>query len=165
MRLSRYPWSLAAILAFSLNQHCAAAGDDWPCWRGPDANNHSSSAQPPTHWDKNAHVAWSVEVPGRGHASPCVSGDKIFLASADDEQSTQFLLGFDRHSGALQWKTLLHQAELPAIHANNSHASATPACDGEAVFVPMVSADQLRLSCVELNGRIRWQERVGSTLR
>jgi outer membrane protein assembly factor BamB len=161
MQLRFNQWLLAAILTVSSFQRYAVASDDWPCWRGPDANNHASSTRAPTHWGEKANVAWSVDVSGTGHASPVVCGDKIFLASADVEQSTQFLLSFDRNSGALLWKTQLHHAKLPAVHVNNSHASATPACDGKAVFVPMVCSDQLWLSCVELNGRIRWQQKIG----
>lgn len=161
MHVRRHSSTISALVAVVLLHYPAIASDDWPCWRGPDANNYSSSATPPTHWDKHEHVAWSVEDPGRGHASPCVCGDKIFLASADEERKTQFLLAFDRNTGAQLWNTQLHQGELPAIHANNSHASATPACDGNAVFVPMVNADQLWLSCVELMGRLRWQVKIG----
>lgn len=149
------------MLALLLPPTCAGAADNWPGWRGPQANNHSAATQPPTHWSKDENIAWSVEVPGRGHASPCLWGDQIFLATSDDEQETQSLLSFDRHSGELHWQTQLHHGKLPAIHANNSQASATPACDGESVFVPLVSDDQLWLSAVDRKGAIRWQEKLG----
>jgi outer membrane protein assembly factor BamB len=159
----RASFLLPAIVGFGLHWLAIIApAADWPGWRGPTANNHSHDSNPPTRWTSVENIAWKIEVPGRGHASPCVVGDRIVLASADDEGQTQFLLCFDRSSGKLLWRTLLHDGPLPAIHANNSHASATPACDGEAIYTSMVSDGQLWVSSVAINGDIRWQKSVGA---
>ena len=54
----------------------------WGQWRGPDATGVSRHADPPLTWSETEHVAWKVEVPGRGSASPIVWGDEVFLLTA-----------------------------------------------------------------------------------
>ncbi|MGH9722932.1 MAG: PQQ-binding-like beta-propeller repeat protein, partial [Bryobacteraceae bacterium] len=58
-----------------------AADDDWPRWRGP---NHDGMARgdAPTEWSDTKNVAWKVAVPGRGHSSPVIWGNKIFITTA-----------------------------------------------------------------------------------
>jgi outer membrane protein assembly factor BamB len=150
---------VALVVALGRQQ---VVGDDWPNWRGPCGNNHSAAVGPPTEWSPRSGVVWSTEVPGLGHASPCVCGDKIFLASADEELGAQFLLCYRRATGELDWRTELQRGKLPSIHANNSHASATPACDGDTVFVPLVGDDELWLTAVSITGKVRWGQRIGA---
>ena len=54
----------------------------WGQWRGPEANGVARQADPPLTWSETDNVAWKVEVPGRGTASPIVWGDKVFLLTA-----------------------------------------------------------------------------------
>lgn len=135
--------------------------DDWPCWRGPSGDNRSTARNPPVEWSATRNVAWKVDVPGRGHASPCVVGTKIFIASAEESADTQFLLCYDRVGGQQSWRVDLHHRALPSIHNNNSHASATPACDGEAVYTAFASGGELTVSAISLDGKILWQKSAG----
>ena len=134
---------------------------DWPCWRGASGTNHSGDEQAPVEWSSTDNVLWKVAVPGRGYASPCIVGDHIFLPSADDKEKTQFLLCFARDDGHLLWREQLRSGGLPPINKFNSHASATAACDGESVYVALVSDDQLWVSAVSLAGELLWQQSVG----
>ena len=54
----------------------------WGQWRGPEATGVGRHADPPLTWSETEHIAWKVEVPGRGSASPIVWGDKVFLLTA-----------------------------------------------------------------------------------
>jgi outer membrane protein assembly factor BamB len=83
------------------------------------------------------------------------------LPSADDEEKTQFLLCFARNDGHLLWRAELHSGGLHPINKFNSHASATAACDRQAVYVALVSNDQLWVSAVSLAGELLWQKSVG----
>ncbi len=57
------------------------ADDDWPWWCGPNRDNIAARGQdPPLHWSQTDNVIWKVQVPGRGHGSPCLWGDAVFLA-------------------------------------------------------------------------------------
>src|SRR5262245_45742620 len=53
--------------------------DDWPWWRGPTLDNKSRDTQAPTKWSRTENVAWKTPVRGRGHSSPVLWGDRVFL--------------------------------------------------------------------------------------
>jgi outer membrane protein assembly factor BamB len=66
--------------------HAMAAGADdyWPTWRGPAATGTAAQGNPPVTWSESENVKWKVELPGRGHSSPVIWGDKVFLLTAID---------------------------------------------------------------------------------
>ncbi len=59
----------------------ADAPDAWPWWRGPEFNGVARGDAPLT-WSDKEHIAWKVQVPGKGHSSPVIWGDRIFLTTA-----------------------------------------------------------------------------------
>lgn len=134
---------------------------DWPWWRGPTRDNKvTGEAQPVLEFSENQHVIWKTAVPGRGHASPTLVGDKIFLATAIDE--TQAVVAFDRASGEQLWLTEVNEGQLPPkIHAKNTHASSTVACDGERVFANFYNDKTIHLVALTLDGKKDWEQRVG----
>jgi outer membrane protein assembly factor BamB len=134
--------------------------DDWPCWRGPHGDGTSEGA-PPRTWSVSANVAWKVAVPGRGHSSPVVRGDRVYLSTADEDAGVQSLLCYERSAGSLLWNMEVHRGGLMARHDKNSHASSTPACDGRCVYVAFVNHDALWLSAIASDGGLAWQTRVG----
>ncbi len=135
---------------------------DWPCWRGPHGNGVSDDPDPPLTWSATENVRWRVPVPGRGHASPVVWGDRVFVATADESEGTQSLVCYDRADGRQVWATEVHRGGLMAKHAKNSHASATPACDGRRVYVAFARAGAIWVSAVDMaDGRIAWQAEAG----
>lgn len=109
-----------------------AFAENWPQWRGPRMDGTSLDAGFPVKADAQS-VKWKTELPGSGHASPIVWGDRIFTVSAT-ESGERLLLCLDRASGKLLWQTNVLNAPLEAIHRLNSQASSTPATDGEKVF-------------------------------
>jgi len=139
-----------------------AAAGDWPWWRGPTLNNAAAAGQnPPLKWSPTENVLWQVKLPGRGHGSPCIVGKRIFLPSADPDKQTIWLLCLDRDSGQRLWQTPVWQGALPKVHKNNSHASATPACDGERIFFPYQTDKDVRVAAVDLDGEVVFNEPVG----
>ena len=36
----------------------------------------------PLHWSDTEHIKWKAEIPGRGHSSPVIWGDKVFVTTA-----------------------------------------------------------------------------------
>lgn len=117
-------------------QHSLRA-ENWPGWRGPRGDGTINELYVPSRWDgiSGEGIAWKVPVPGLGHGSPIVWDDRIFLPSFLPDTSERVLLCFDRRSGALLWQESVLDSPPETKHKLNSHASSTPATDGEFVFV------------------------------
>jgi len=139
-----------------------AAADDWPWWRGPNLNNHATAGQkPPLKWSEKENVLWRVELPGRGHSTPCLRGGRVFVSAGDRQQEAVWLLCLERASGKKLWQTEIYHGPFPKIHEDNSPASATPACDGERVFLPYQTEDAVCLAALDLEGKMIWNRAVG----
>ena len=71
--LSNYAFTQERLTDYEMN---------WPQWRGPFATGVAPAGDPPVEWNENMNVKWKAEIPGRGHATPIIWGDQIFLLSA-----------------------------------------------------------------------------------
>jgi outer membrane protein assembly factor BamB len=139
-----------------------ASGGDWASWRGPNHNGIADPAQqPPVTWSERQNVVWKTAVPGRGHSSPTVVGDRIYLATADEANQVQGVLAFDRQTGDQVWIKKLSSGGFPETHKKNTHATCTVACDGERLFVTFHHHRQLTLYALDTAGESLWQEVVG----
>jgi len=148
-----------------------AAAENWPGWRGPRGDGLSDEPRVPTHWDgeKQDNIAWKVEVPGTGHASPVIWQDRIFLVSCLEEEQDRILLCLDRKSGKTLWQESVLQSPLEKKHALNSYASSTPATDGELVYVTFLEGTkqgeakgaQMAVAAYDFAGKQRWLVRPG----
>jgi len=80
-------------------------------------------------------IVWRTPVPGVGHASAIVWDDRIFTVSCLTDSLERILLCFDRRSGKQLWQRTVIKSPLETKHNLNSHASGTPATDGQYVYV------------------------------
>lgn len=135
---------------------------DWLQWRGPTGDNHApAGSTAPAEWSETENVVWKVPVPGRGHSSPTVVGDRIYLTTADKGERTQSLLIYDRTTGKQLAETIAHSGGITAkLHPNNTHASATVASDGQRVFALFNNAEAAWVTAFDLDGKRLWQERA-----
>lgn len=138
---------------------------DWAWWRGPNRNGIAESNQrPPLHWDNEENVLWKSFVPGRGHGSPTVVGDRIFLATADEEQEIQSVLCYDRITGKQLWMTDIHEGGFKSAgrqgHARATKASSTVASDGHRVFINFINDNAVYTTALSLDGDQLWQQKV-----
>ena len=126
----------ATAFAFSVFKHASAEGD-WTSWRGPYGNGVAEAGQTvPVEFSETKHVQWKASVPGRGHSTPIVVGDRIFLTTAREQEETQSVLCYSFTSGELLWEQILVKGKLPSrIHRKNTHASPSVASDGERIYV------------------------------
>src|SRR5205823_13740372 len=138
------------------------AADDWPWWRGPTLDGKSRDRQAPKRWSTTDNVVWKTPVPGRGHSSPVLWGDRVFLTTAEEDTQTQSVLAFDRKSGKRLWQTPAGKGGFPRKYGKNTHASATPACDGERVLAVFVHHDALHVLATDQRGTALWQKEVGA---
>lgn len=134
---------------------------DWPGWRGIHRTPTVPDGSPPLRWSISENIGWQAPIPGRGHASPVIWGQSVFVVTADERRQSISLLNLDRDSGNLQWQTEVHRGSLPDRHAKNSHASATPACDGRHVYVTTAVNGSVWVTAIDFSGRIVWQSAAG----
>jgi len=140
-----------------------AAERDWPWWRGPTRNGIvPGTPSLPTKFSDTENVVWKTPVPGRGHSSPIVVGDRIFLETADERQQIQSVLAFDRTTGKQLWKTDVSKGGFPRQnHAKNTEATPTIACDGERLFCTFFHHETVQATALDLAGKQVWQKAVG----
>lgn len=135
--------------------------DDWPWWRGPTLDNKSRDTHAPMKWSRTENIVWKTPVPGRGHSSPVLWGDRVFLTTADEAAQTQRALAFDRKTGKPLWNVAVHTGGFEKKHEKNSHASATPACDGQRVYSAFVNSSAVYVTATDLEGKVVWQQKAG----
>jgi outer membrane protein assembly factor BamB len=138
------------------------ASDDWPWWRGPTRNGVADAKQrPPLQWSATENVIWKAAVPGRGHGSPTVVGNRVFLATADHEKQTQSVLCYERSTGKLLWQTEVHRGGFAKNgNAKSSLASSTVACDGARVFINFLHSDAIYTTALSVEGKQLWQKKI-----
>jgi len=144
---------------------------NWPAWRGPNNDGVAPSGNPPTSWSETNNVKWKVDLPGKGHSTPIVWGNTIFVTSAvDGEKQTtsnepgsvlQFVvLAYDKNSGRELWKKVLIE-EKPAdgtSHVDGSWASNSPVTDGKYIYAYFGSRG---LYCLDMQGNQIWSRDFG----
>lgn len=156
----------------------------WPSWRGPLGTGVAPHAKPPTEWSEEHNVRWKVALPGLGHSTPVVWGERLFLTwalpigeqvdpapetapGAHDNppvvRARRFeIAAYARTDGKLLWRRALHE-ELPheRTHSTGSFASASPVTDGEHLFAFFGSRG---LFCLDLDGYVIWEKQLGQML-
>ncbi len=178
---------LAALSACALwfVQTAPAANEEaesqWGQWRGPLSTGVSPSADPPVTWSETENVRWKTKIPGKGHSSPVVWKDSIYLTTAvpfgkpclpvyDNApgshdnlpvtRSHRFLvLAIDRDNGKILWETPVHEA-FPhhGGHTTGTLASNSPVTDGEVIIAFFGSHG---LHALDPKGNILWQKNLG----
>jgi outer membrane protein assembly factor BamB len=126
-----------AALVFVVMFSPGALAEDWPAFRGPGGQGHSTETGLPLEWSETRNVAWKVGVPGRGWSSPVVSGGRVWLTTATEAGGGSLrLLSFDAATGRPVTDTELFRVRgSRAPNVKNSRASPTPIVDGDRVFV------------------------------
>lgn len=138
------------------------AEDDWPWWRGPGRDGIAAEGQrPPLQWSESENILWSSPAPGRGHGSPTIVGDRIFLATAEYDREVQSVLCYDRHTGERIWKADVHRGGFPnGGHGKSNLGSASVASDGSRVFINFLNGGAVYTTALTTEGKQIWQTKV-----
>ncbi len=141
---------LTALVFCSLYSLATAAEENWPQWRGPNGNGVATPADYPTQFSPDKHLAWKVELPGRGTSTPAVWADQIFVTCPIDEQDALLCYNF---TGKQLWQTKLGP-QRDGKHRNASSCNPSPVTDGQHLVVYYKSGT---LACLDLQGEVQWQ--------
>ena len=176
----------AAGMTLALALPAAAAGEQWPRFRGPEAGVAPDHPDLPERWSATENVVWQVDVPGLGWSSPIVWGDHVLVTTAvsegeepqpvkglydpgdqhgkRDAAATQhwMVYDFDLATGALRWAREL-RAGVPTIkrHLKASFASETPVTDGRRAYVYFGSIG-LAAALDMTTGEVLWTRDLGA---
>lgn len=157
---------LVHVLALIVGVSSVAIGSaaDWTLWRGPTGDNKAASdATPPIRWSQSRNIRWQTSLPGEGHASPIVVGDQVIASLCNRQKQIFGLASVNRRTGKVEWSQVAHTGGVPArIHPKNTHASQTPASDGEHIFVNYYSGNAILLFCYDMSGKKVWETNAGS---
>lgn len=146
------------VIAVTLFCAGVALGDNWPQFRGPRSQGVSAETGLPTQWSAN-DALWKTALPGPGHSSPVIWGNRIFLTAFRKQGKGQLLaLCLDKTTGKILWEREVTAERIEAVHATNSPASPTPATDGRYVYVYFGSYG---LVCFDFDGNKIWEKPVG----
>ncbi len=151
---SRFIWVSLFVFGCALP---FAVAEDWPSWRGPTGNGHSSESALPTRWDAKA-VAWKTAIPGSGQSSPVVAGNRIFLTTALEKGKKRVVLCVDRTDGKILWQHVAWSGVAEPTHVMNGWASATCVTDGERVIAFFGKGG---LHCYSVDGKQLWSRDLG----
>jgi outer membrane protein assembly factor BamB len=136
-----------------------ARAQEWTRFRGPNGSGISESTHIPPVWtDKD--YRWKITLPGGGHSSPVLWGDRLFITCADDSTGNRSVLGISTIDGKILWRTdfpshLFHQ------HQDNSYASSTPTVDGDRVYVCWNTPEEFTLVALDHDGKQVWKTDLG----
>lgn len=190
--LGRRDVALAVALAGASLAAAAAAEPKaspyWPQFRGPAGQGVSAEKGLPDAWSATQNVLWKTAIPGRGHSSPVVWGDRIFLTTAvegevvpgakgvkhilegeefrhpqgvgDDRRHTFKVLALDARDGRVVWERTAHEG-LPfdTRHQRGSFASQTPVTDGSVVIAYFGSEGLV--FAYDFAGNLKWKVALG----
>jgi len=177
--------SLLALVV--TNSAGAFAGPGWPQWRGPSGQGVSEEKNLPISWNTVTNIKWKAAIPGRGHSSPIVLGNRIFLTTAIEGEAVpgaaavkhmdgdkEFLhpdsigadhkhqfqvIALDRKTGKIVWsQTAFDGTPYDNRHRKSSYAASTPATDGTNVYAFFGTEG---LYAYSMDGKLKWKADLG----
>jgi outer membrane protein assembly factor BamB len=172
----------AVLLTWLACAPAAVAQTNWPGFRGPEAAGKALGPPTVTAWncETSENVLWKRAIPGLGHSSPIIWGDRLFLttavnqrktaplkvglygdpASAQDNDLQQWrIFCLNKRTGEVLWdKTAFEGVPKLKRHPKATHANCTMATDGKSLVAFFGSEG---LYCFDLDGHPRWQKNWG----
>src|SRR6266404_5295302 len=132
---------------------------EWTRFRGPNGTGISPAKTIPTRIT-DADINWKIELPGTGHSSPVLWGERLFLTATGDKSGGLSVLCFNARDGRQLWRRDFSLTPF-SHHKFNSFASSTPAVDAERVYVVWNEPDHYMLTALDHDGKDVWQRDFG----
>ena len=165
----------------------SSAAPNWPQWRGPGGQGISTEKNLPTEWSATKNIKWKTPIAGRGHSSPIVWGNRIFLTTAiegaivpgakavkhmdgdkeflhpdsvgADHKHTFKVICLNADTGKILWdQTAYEGTPYDNRHRKSSFASSTPATDGKLVYAFFGTEG---LYAYDMGGKLVWKADLG----
>ena len=174
-------WGMLLLAAVPGRSAAGEAGN-WPAFRGAGASGVQDGVNLPAHWDAETGegIRFRVGIPGLGHSSPIVWGERLFVttavssdreasfkpglygsgeASSDRSVHEWKILCLDRRSGKVLWeRTAAKGVPRDKRHIKSSYANSSPVTDGRMVVALFGSEG---LFAYTVDGELRWRKDLG----
>lgn len=177
------------LSAATFNGSAAPKGNNWSQWRGPEGNGLSAETNLPMEWSETRNIRWKAAIAGRGHSSPIVWGDRVFLTTdiegevvegakavrhviegqdfvhpdsvGANRRHTFKVICLDRNTGRILWEQTAYTGTVfDDRHRKGSYAAPTPATDGKLLFA-WFGGEGDGLYAYDFNGKLRWKAAIG----
>ncbi|MCH8853731.1 MAG: PQQ-like beta-propeller repeat protein [Planctomycetes bacterium] len=157
------------------------ATEQWGQWRGPLGTGVAPRGNPPVTWSEDKNIRWKISIPGKGHSTPIVWGDHIFITTAIPygeafaprhqhafgahnnvsalRRQKYVVLAINRRDGTILWqRTVRTERPHESTHETGSWASNSTVTDGEHLFASFGSGG---LYCLDMDGKLLWRTDFG----
>jgi len=173
---------LLAVLAVPMMGQKPQGNTNWPSFRGPGASGVADGFPLPADWDgpTSRNIRWKTPIPGLGHSSPIVWGNRLFVSTAisgvekpelkvglygdiesvrDSSSHRWVVYCLDTQTGKVVWEKTVY-AGVPKVkrHPKATHANSTLATDGRHLIAFFGSEG---LYCFDMDGKQQWKRDLG----
>lgn len=148
-----------AVLALSLS--APADECDWPQWRGPNRDGHSTCTGLLQKWPTGGpKLLFKTDKLEAGYSGPAVARGKLVILGAEDpkEGEKEFALCLDPATGTEIWRTPLQTATGKYNFGYGNGPRSTPTIDGDRVYVLGAKGDLLCLNLAD--GKRVWAKNL-----
>jgi outer membrane protein assembly factor BamB len=153
-----------SVLTFFVFLAGTVRAENWPGWRGPRGDGTSQEKHLPLTWSPTENIRWKTSIPGKGHSSPIVWGERVFVTTCLEDKDERVLLCLDRREGKILWQRTVLTSKREHKHGLNSYASATPVTDGKHVWVAFLDFPNMQVACYDYEGNRKWLRSPGKLL-
>lgn len=157
--MMRRELAVLGSIILALNGFATVAAQEWTRFRGPGGTGAVENIHLPAQVEES-HIQWKTPLPGKGHSSPVVWGDRVFLQSGEPETAKRFLICVSLKSGEILWEREFDSG-TSKLHGRNSYGTSTPAVDSERAYFTWASPTSLMLVALSHDGKDVWSRDFG----
>lgn len=153
-------WIVLLLLCGASFSISPCQGQEWPRFRGADGTGLGKGESIPVSFDQS-DFDWQADLPGPGHSSPVLWGERVFLNWSQEKEGKRGLVCLDALTGERIWAW---DTDFDSYrhHRDNSFAASTPALDKERAYLSWISGDRFIVEAVSHSGKPVWRRDLGT---
>ena len=152
-----FAWIVTLVVALHI------AAEPWARFRGPNGTGIGEAPGVPASFTEKDYN-WKITLPGGGHSSPVLWGDRVFVTCSDGQTATRTVMCVATADGKTLWQRTFPSHPYRQ-NPDNDYASSTPAVDDMHVYICWSTPEQYTLICLDHSGKDVWKYDVGRYTR
>jgi len=153
-------FSLAAAILVFLGTSGETNAQEWTRFRGPNGSGVGAAPNLPEEFSEKDYN-WRIELPGAGHSSPVIWGDRVFVTGNPTNTTKRVICCVSAKDGKTLWQKDYETAGYH-LHSDNNYAAASPAVDAERVYFHWASPENSGIAALDqLSGKELWRADLG----